>query len=212
MHQLSSPNAPKLVREISGRSALPANGLGQPVALTGEDHNVGVVDQPVNQRSCQAVVPKDGVPLGELKVGCNNQALAFVAVGDHLKQQFSRILVQRNEANLVHHNQLHLFQRTKVGVQRALVVFLQKNVGKGRRREEPDPVTLLTCLERNGRGKMRLAGANRAHEDQVLTLREEGKSLHVFACQPLGQLNGIVPDGEKNFGGERYCIKQKNIF
>ena len=81
--------------------------------------------------------------------------------------------MQRNEANLVHHNQLHLFQRTKVGVQRSLVVLLQKNIGKGRRREEANPVTFLTCLERNGCGKMRLAGANRAHKDQVLALREE---------------------------------------
>ena len=87
MHQFwspfASPNASvfvreciNLVREISGRSPLPANGLSQPVALTGEDHNVGMVDQPVYQRRCQAVVPKDGVPLGELKVGCNNQTLA----------------------------------------------------------------------------------------------------------------------------------------
>ena len=44
-------------------SALALHGLGQPVAFAGEDHNVGMVDQPVNQRCCQAVVAKDGVPL-----------------------------------------------------------------------------------------------------------------------------------------------------
>ena len=111
MHQFSCANASKLVRESSGRSPLPANGLCQPVTLAGEDHNVGMVDQPVYQRRCQAVVPKDGVPLGELKVGCNNQTLAFVAVGDHLKQQFGCILVQRNEANLVHHNQFQSLEQ-----------------------------------------------------------------------------------------------------
>ena len=42
---------------------LALHGLGKPVAFAGEDHNVRMVDQPVNQRSRQAVVAKDGVPL-----------------------------------------------------------------------------------------------------------------------------------------------------
>ena len=37
-------------------SALALHGLGKPVAFAGEDHNVGMVDQPVNQRCHQAVV------------------------------------------------------------------------------------------------------------------------------------------------------------
>lgn len=44
-------------------SALALHGLGKPVAFAGEDHNVRMVDQPVNQRSRQTVVAKDGVPL-----------------------------------------------------------------------------------------------------------------------------------------------------
>ena len=105
---------------------------------------MGMVDQPVYQCRCKAVVAKDGVPLGELKVGCNNQTLAFVAVGDHLKQQLSSILVQRNEANLIHDNQLHLLQCAKVSIQRSLVVLLQKDVGEGRRRKKANSVTFLT--------------------------------------------------------------------
>ena len=65
---------------------LALHGLGQPVALAGEDYNVGMVDQPVNQRCRQAVVAKDSVPLRELQIGCNNEALSLVAVGDYLKQ------------------------------------------------------------------------------------------------------------------------------
>ena len=44
-------------------SALALHGLGKPVAFAGEDHNVRMVDQPVNQRSRQTVVAKNGVPL-----------------------------------------------------------------------------------------------------------------------------------------------------
>ena len=68
------------------------------------------------------------------------------------------------------------------------------DVGKRRRREEANSVAFLTRLERSGCCKMRLAGANRAHKDQVLTLWEKRESLHVFAGQSLGQFNGIVPD------------------
>ena len=42
---------------------LPLHGLGQPVALAREDHDMAVVDQPVHKRGGEPVVPKDGVPL-----------------------------------------------------------------------------------------------------------------------------------------------------
>jgi len=65
---------------------LALHGLGKPVALAGKDHNMRMVDQPVNQRCRQAIVAKDSVPLRELQIGCNNEALSLVAVGDYLKQ------------------------------------------------------------------------------------------------------------------------------
>ena len=42
---------------------LPPHGLGQPIALAGEDDDMAVVDQPVHERGGESVVPKDGVPL-----------------------------------------------------------------------------------------------------------------------------------------------------
>lgn len=50
----------------SGPLAL--HGLGETVALTGEDYDVGVVDQAVNEGSGEPVIAKNGVPLGELQV------------------------------------------------------------------------------------------------------------------------------------------------
>ena len=35
--------------------------LGEAVTLAGEDNDMGVVDQPVNESSCETVVSKDGV-------------------------------------------------------------------------------------------------------------------------------------------------------
>ena len=81
--------------------SLAVHGLGEAVTLTGEDHDMGVVDQPVNQCRCQPVVTKNGIPLGELQIGCNNQAPALIAVGDHLEKQFGSILVEWDKANFV---------------------------------------------------------------------------------------------------------------
>ena len=47
---------------------LAVQGLDKPVAFPRENHNMAVVDKPVNERRSQAVVPKDSVPLRELQV------------------------------------------------------------------------------------------------------------------------------------------------
>ena len=106
-----------------------------------------MVDEPVNQCCGQAVVPKDRVPLRELQIGCNNQAFALVAIRDHLKQQLGSILVQRYEANLVKHNQLHLFQRPQEIVQRTTAVLFQQDVSEGCGGKEPYPPSLLAGFQ-----------------------------------------------------------------
>ena len=47
---------------------LTARRLDEAVALSREDHDMGVVDEPANERDDEPVVPKDCVPLDELKV------------------------------------------------------------------------------------------------------------------------------------------------
>ena len=59
---------------------LAVHGLGEAVALAGEDDDMGVVDEPVNESRREAVVTEDGVPLAELQVGSDDKAAAFVAV------------------------------------------------------------------------------------------------------------------------------------
>lgn len=50
--------------------SLAVHGLGEAVAFTGEDDDVGVVDEPVNEGSCEAVVAEDGRPP---KITCKRQ-------------------------------------------------------------------------------------------------------------------------------------------
>ena len=61
-------------------SPLPVHGLGEAVTLPGEDDDMGVVDEPVDEGRRESVVAKDGVPLGKLQVGSNDEAPAFIAV------------------------------------------------------------------------------------------------------------------------------------
>lgn len=59
---------------------LAVHGLGETVALAGEDDDMRVVDEPVNEGGGEPVVTEDGVPLTELQVGSDDKAAAFVAV------------------------------------------------------------------------------------------------------------------------------------
>lgn len=59
---------------------LSVHGLGEPVAFTRENHDMGMVDQPVNEGGCEPVVAKDSVPLRELQVGSNNKTLSLVTI------------------------------------------------------------------------------------------------------------------------------------
>ncbi len=59
---------------------LAVHGLGEAVALAGEDDDMGVVDEPVNEGGGEPVISKDGIPLAELQVGGNDDALAFITV------------------------------------------------------------------------------------------------------------------------------------
>ena len=59
---------------------LAVHGLGETVALAGEDDDMRVVDEPVNESRREAVVTEDGIPLAELQIGSDDKAAAFVAV------------------------------------------------------------------------------------------------------------------------------------
>src|SRR5574344_2700070 len=152
-----------------------------------------MVDKTVNQRRGQSVVAKDRVPLGELQIGCNNQALALVAVRDHLKQQLGSILVQRHEANLIKHNQLHLFQCPQEIVQRTTAVLFQQNISEGSGGKEPYPPSFLAGFQSKGSCQMCLAGANGAHKNEIFFRCEELQIFHVLPRQTNRKLKIRFP-------------------
>lgn len=68
-----------LVSLLDGGS-LAIHGLSETVTLAGEDNDMGVVDEPVNEGGSETVITEDGVPLAELQVGCDDEASAFITV------------------------------------------------------------------------------------------------------------------------------------
>lgn len=81
--------------------SLAVHGLDETVAFTGEDHDMGVVDQAVNESGGETVISKHSVPLAELQIGSNDEAFPFIAVGDYLEKQLGGVLVEWDKTNLV---------------------------------------------------------------------------------------------------------------
>lgn len=69
-----------LTQSLRSARHLSVHGLGKPVAFPGKDQDVGMVDEPVYEGGCKTVIPKDGVPLAELQIRGDNEALALVTV------------------------------------------------------------------------------------------------------------------------------------
>ena len=69
---------PSALASSPGSVPLAVHGLGEAVALAGEDHNVGVVDQPVDEGRSQAVVAENGIPLAELQIRRDDKAAALI--------------------------------------------------------------------------------------------------------------------------------------
>ena len=54
-----------------------------------------MVQHPVQYRSGHLFIVEDVDPAGKLDIGIDDQRIAFIALGDHLKQQLSAGPIQR---------------------------------------------------------------------------------------------------------------------
>ena len=63
----------------------PFHSLTKSDALASESQNVGMMDQPIDERGCQAIVAKYLVPLTELQIGCHNHTPSLIAVSNYVE-------------------------------------------------------------------------------------------------------------------------------
>ena len=77
----------------------------EPVAVAFKADDVGVVDDPVDHGRGDGQVPEDVAPPGEREVGRQDHGGVFVAAGDELEEQVRGVLIERDIAYFVDHQE-----------------------------------------------------------------------------------------------------------
>ena len=91
-------------------SALPHEGMFHPVALSFEEDEMAVMDEPVNHGGRHLVICKDIAPFREFKVCCQDKAFAFIAVRNDSEQHLGAIFINGDIAPFVEYQQIQGLQ------------------------------------------------------------------------------------------------------
>ena len=68
------------------------------------------MDDAIDECRREARVAKDAIPLAELKVGRDDQALSLIPVSDEMEQEFRRFFCERDVSHLVQNDQVCRFE------------------------------------------------------------------------------------------------------
>jgi len=74
----------------------PLHSLPKSDAIACKSQDVRVVNQPVNERGCQAIIAKYLIPLTKLQIRRHNHTPPLVTIGNHVEQAF-RIIPRLRE-------------------------------------------------------------------------------------------------------------------
>ncbi|ALA70127.1 hypothetical protein GT50_07830 [Geobacillus stearothermophilus 10] len=89
IHRLASPRLriPDRGKRTAGWGR---EGVSQAVVLSRKGQDVGMMNQAIDQSSCQAVVvPKHPIPLSKFQIRRHDDAVSLITVGDHMKPHIS---------------------------------------------------------------------------------------------------------------------------
>ena len=103
-----------------------------------------VVRQAIQQGGRHAFALKDLPPVAERQIARQQQAAAFVAVGENLKQQLCTATTERQVTQLVHDQQISAIQLSQKAIEQVCFLLLFKQVHECRGCEEADLVSLAT--------------------------------------------------------------------
>ena len=96
-----------------------------------------MVREPVQQGRRHAFALEDLVPVAEREVAGDQQAAAFVAVGEHLEQEFGPRAAERQIAEFIDDQQVDPVEFLQQCVQRELLLRLFELIHQSRCGEEP---------------------------------------------------------------------------
>ena len=129
---------------------------------------MGVVDESVDEGGGDHGVAEDLAPGLEAAVAGDDDRAAFVAARDQGEEQVRGLAFQREVADLVDDEQAVALESSEFGVERVAVLGLLEAVDPLLGGRERDAVAGLAGLDRQRDREVRLAGAGRPEEADVL--------------------------------------------
>ena len=118
--------------------------LTEAKAFTIHLKDLTVVREAVQQSGRHAFALKNLAPIAERQIARQQQAAAFVAVGEHLEQQLCSAATERQVTQFIHDQQISAIQLSQKTIQQVRLLLLFEQVHESRSREETDRVSLAT--------------------------------------------------------------------
>jgi len=113
-----------------------------------------------------------GAPIAEGQVARDQQALAFVTVGEHLKEQFCSRPAERQITKLIANQELGPVELTQKAVELVLLLGLFQALDQVGRRETTYALAESARRQTERRGQVRFTRAGLTDKDYVGTLLE----------------------------------------
>lgn len=111
--------------------------LAEAIAFAVHLKDFAVVRQPVQQSGRHPLSLKHLLPFAERQVAGDQQAGPFVAIGEHLKQQFRSAAIEGQIAQFIADQEIELVELPQEPVELILLLRFFQPIHQGGRREEP---------------------------------------------------------------------------
>jgi len=155
-----------------GRGAL-TSALLEAEAVAVHLQDVDMVGEAVEQSAGEPLRAEDLGPFGEGQIAGDHGGATFIALTEHLEEQFGAGLGERHEAEFIDDEQLVAGDLLLEAEQLLLIVCFDQLADQSRGSSEADAVSALTGSQAEGECDMGLAGAGVAKQQDVLLAQQE---------------------------------------
>ena len=103
-----------------------------------------MVRQAVQEGRCHAFALEDLTPVAERQIAGQQQAAAFIAIGEDLKQQLRTAAAERQVSQFIHDQQIRAVQLRQISIKQVRLLLLFEQIHQSCGGEEADRVSLAT--------------------------------------------------------------------
>ena len=134
--------------------------------------DMAMVGESIQQSRSHAFALEDMIPIAERQVAGDQQAAAFIAIGEDLEQQFGSRAAEREVAEFVHDQQVDFIEPFEQLVEAEFLLSFFQLIDQCRRREELCADTFTTSGQSQCDRKMRFPSARLTNQTDVGVLRD----------------------------------------